>query len=62
MTDEAYREYYALMSTGIGLPAIVKMLNIPPQFECKYYGSGGTWTEPYVIEKIDQLLQGIEDV
>ena len=59
--DEATQEYYALLSTGIGLPAIVKMFDIPPYFECEYYGSGGVWTEPHVIEYIDKLLSGFTD-
>ena len=47
--EEATKEYHALLSLGIGLPVIVKMFDIPPYFECKYYGSGGIWTEPHVI-------------
>tara|TARA_R100001460_G_scaffold8720_5_gene21378 strand:+ start:604 stop:795 length:192 start_codon:yes stop_codon:yes gene_type:complete len=59
--DEATQEYYALMSTGMGLPAIVKALNIPPMFVSRNYSCGGIYTEPYVIEQIDKLLSGLTD-
>ena len=59
--EEATKEYHALLSLGIGLPVIVKMFDIPPYFECKYYGSGGIWTEPHVIAHIDELLSGLTD-
>ena len=60
--EEATQEYRALLQTGMGLPAIVKALNIPPMFVSRNYSTGGLYTEPYVIQKIDELLQGIEHV
>lgn len=55
--SEAEEEYCRLLRMGLGLPAIVKMLDIPPLFVSKRYSEGGLYTEPYVIEKIGELLE-----
>lgn len=59
--QEATQEYHALLQTGMGLPAIVKALDIPPMFVSRNYSDGGIYTEPYVIEQIDKLLSGLTD-
>ena len=59
--EEATQEYRALLRTGMGLPAIVKALDIPPMFVSRNYSCGGLYTEPYVIEYIDKLLSGLTD-
>lgn len=59
--EEATQEYRTLLQTGMGLPAIVKALDIPPMFVSRNYSDGGLYTEPYVIEQIDKLLSGLTD-
>ena len=54
---EAKKEYYRLIEMGMGLPAIAKMLEIPPIVPDKRYFEGGLYTEPYVLREIAIRLE-----
>ena len=54
---EAKEEYYRLIEMGMGLPAIAKMLEIPPIVPDKRYFEGGFYTEPYVLREIAKRLE-----